>query len=1006
MTSIVNLFSGSNDLTKNKSITESAAEYKAKKMNLNTPTPALSQGEKFKNYQKKIKKNLEKKINAVNSKEGFQGIEQLQDGMNLNPNGLTAQSINIINNNDYSSQQQTIANLQEQYKDTLSQYENLVAQISGSTTGYLNRVNPNNPYLGKNVCLSNGACGYVTQQGVFKWYPADNNYTYNNTAGKNGCPNTPYEQINGDGDINNIGSTISSNPPLIVGNAMRAGQSCGSEGSNVYVNSMINNPTASYEGCYADNTTSPLMTFIGGAPSPPTNLVNGNFDQPQIANNSYQYITSSSTVPGWWFNAVIVNSSSAWGYPTPYPNGNQCACIQMTQSIAQTLSLQSGVQYTITFVACGRNCCDGSGQSNPINIQLYTTSNQYISTIYNFQAPVSQWTNYTTTFTVQNSGNYQIFFSGTWTAGDRSTAIQNIQLNSNGASSNGSYTYEQCQNAAVDAGYQYFSLQGVNPSTSQGYCAVSNSEPTATSLGAGMIPSGQQALWASNTASSETSNPGSTASLTNVGALTVYNSGGQSVFSSPNSNAQPSNYLGCYGDSPNRAMPLYNNGSQQYNNEQCQQIAQQNGATYYGLQNSTSGTTAQCALSNNWGQTSEYGTAGNCTQIGDGSWSGGGWSNAVYNTNVPNSNYFLILQDDGNMCVYRGTGPNDNQGTIWCSMTNGQQQQGNPNFAAAKGKYGQNWMASGSTLAAGDFIGSTNGNLALIMQSDGNLVLYTFTLVSNCQKMADGNTGGGVGANALYNIGEVGVQSDMSQLAYIDQNSQLHNYPSTNTQYSNNYSQMNSTNSAGYDIPGAAYGGATVEQCQSSCNNNPQCAGFVMSAQGNICWPKTSSMYPNGDRQIDSNSTLYIRSKTPISTPIGVPQTVNNIDTITYSNYVNGGAIGNEYGLANATSSQKQQLSQLQSQMNLLTNQINNLTGKFGSGSQQAESQSQTNVQGIQDYLQGLETTNSQIKNFSTNVERILSDSDIVVLQKNYDYLFWSILAAGTVLITMNIVKK
>jgi hypothetical protein len=39
-------------------------------------------------------------------------------------------------------------------------------------------------------------------------------------------------------------------------------------------------------------------------------------------------------------------------------------------------------------------------------------------------------------------------------------------------------------------------------------------------------------------------------------------------------------------------------------------------------------------------------------------------------------------------------------------------------------------------------------------------------------------------------------------------------------------------------------------------------------------------------------------------------------------------------------------------------------------------------------------------------MNRILDDSDIVVLQKNYDYLFWSILAVGAVIISMNIVKK
>jgi hypothetical protein len=1003
MTSVINLFSNSNDLTKNKSITDAAAEYKAKKLDLNTPTPALSQGEKFKNYQKKIKKNLEKKIGAVNSKEGFQGLQQIQNNLTLNPDGLTSKSINIINSNNYSSQQQTITNLQQEYQNTLSEYENLVAQISGSTTGYLNRVNPNNPYLNKNVCLSGGACGYVTKQGVFKWYPADNNYTYSNTAGKNGCPNTPYQQINGDGDINAVGSTISSNPPLIVGTPMTAGQSCGSEGSNIFVNKMINNPTSTYQGCYADNTTSPLMTFIGGAPPPPSgNLQNGNFQQPQIANNSYQYISSNSTVPGWDFYAVLINNSSAWGYPMPYPYGSQAACIQSTQIFGQMIQLNSGT-YSLSFNACGRPGYNGANTINVYCAPAGQSASAYV--VYTFTPPTTSWQPYTTTFNISSSGNYAFGFYGTINSGDSSSAIQNIQLSSTGtSSSNGSYTYQQCQNAAVDEGYQYFALQNVNPSTSQGYCAVSNDQPSITSLGEGMVPNGQVALWASNTANSETNNPGVTATLTTTGALSVLNSSSQSVFSTDTTNANPGNYLGCYNDCwQGRGLPTILGSGETY--DTCQAQAQAGNWSYFGLQYTQSNGTSECWVGNDMAHGMMMGKATNCTTANNVP-VGGSCSNAIYNNTSSTSNYFLILQDDGNLCIYRGTSPNDNQGYIWCAMTNGKQQAANPNYTAAKGKYGQNWIAGGSTLAAGDFVGSTSGNMALIMQSDGNLVLYTFSMVENCQKMADGNTGGGVGANALYNIGEVGVQANLSQVAYIDQNSELHSYPSTNTQYSNTYTNIPGTNSAYSDIPGAAYGGATVEQCQTSCNNNPECAGFVMSAQGNICWPKNSGMYPNGARQIDSNSSLYIRGKTPIAPPIGVPSTVNNTDTITYKNYVNGGAIGNSYGLANATSTQKQQLDQLQSKMNLLTSQINTLTNKFGTGSQQAESQSEANVQGIQDYLQGIKSTNNKINTFDTNVERILSDSDIVVLQKNYNYLFWSILAAGTVLVTMNIVKK
>jgi hypothetical protein len=165
-------------------------------------------------------------------------------------------------------------------------------------------------------------------------------------------------------------------------------------------------------------------------------------------------------------------------------------------------------------------------------------------------------------------------------------------------------------------------------------------------------------------------------------------------------------------------------------------------------------------------------------------------------------------------------------------------------------------------------------------------------------------------------------------------------------------------------------------------------------------------MYPNGDIQINSGIDLYVREKEPLSPPIGVSTTTNNTDSIIYQNYINGGDLGKSYGLANATSVQKQQLSQLQTKMNLITSQINNLTSRFGSGTIASENQSKKNVLGLEDYLTSLKNTNNKISNFSENVDNILDDSDIVVLQKNYDYLFWTILASGTVLVSINLVKQ
>ena len=110
-------------------------------------------------------------------------------------------------------------------------------------------------------------------------------------------------------------------------------------------------------------------------------------------------------------------------------------------------------------------------------------------------------------------------------------------------------------------------------------------------------------------------------------------------------------------------------------------------------------------------------------------------------------------------------------------------------------------------------------------------------------------------------------------------------------------------------------------------------------------------MYPAGEMEINPNVDLYIRNQIPQTPPVGVSTNTNNIDTVLYQNYVNGGAIGQSYGLANATSAQQQQLQQLQTNLNLLSNQINGLTNQFETGNQQLEQQSQANSQGLTNYI-------------------------------------------------------
>lgn len=968
-------------------------------MNYLKKSPAINQGQKYKKYKNKISNNLEENAMNLSGKEGFEG---------LNKSGLTSQTENVINSNDYSKHEATIEKLRQEYDNTLKEYEDLAKKMSGNFTGFINRVNPNNPYLNKVASFSTGETCYITNQGVVKLIPSKKIWDSLNISKTIQVQlNIPWEK-----KYSVPGTQIPTNPPLIMGTNIEEGQSLGNEGSNVFVNEFLPlDAKPSYLGCYSGTSNNDNMTFIGGSPAPLSGpqIQNGTFAQPVLKNNTFQYITSSSQVPGWYFGgACLINNSSAWGYKTPYPGGNQCVSIQNNAYIYTTLNLTAGVNYTIKFSGCSRNCCNKTNIGNTIDLQLYTTANAFISKIASFTpSKVNTWETFSFTFTVPTTQTYNLYFSGKNNSGDQSTAVSNVSLSTT-STSNGRYSFSDCEQAAILQGYQYFGLQNVDANSGLGYCAVSNSEPSATKSGESMIPNKAVALWSSNTAGQS----GNTAILSVTGSLEVLNSSGQSIYSSPSSNATPSNYLGCYKDSSSRTMELYNKGKQQYSLEQCQDIAEQNGYSLFGLQNSTSGKNAQCALSKDMAKSTSLGRATNCTKLSDGSWSGGGWSNAVYNTTLPQSNYYLVLQDDGNMVIYRGKGPDDNQGSIWSTQTNGKQQTANPSVVASKGKYGKNWISSGSTLSPGDFIGSSDGKLALVMESDGNLVLYTYQMGTNCTTMADGNIGGGLGANAIYNVGMKAFSENLGKIGYIDSDSNLYSYPNNNIAYSREYSVFKKSNTLDNNLQNGIISNANVDSCQTACNKNTSCAGFVFDNENSVCYLKNSNTYPYGSGTITSsqNSDLYIKNRMPKSPPIGVSKNTNVTDSITFNNYKKGGDIGKNYGLATANTAEKQQLDQLEKKLSSLSNQMSSLTQKFGMGTAMTSYQGNMNYSGISDYLRDIKSTNREIKNVATTtaggLQNILNDSDIVVLQKNYDYLFWSILAAATVLVSMNIVKK
>ena len=112
--------------------------------------------------------------------------------------------------------------------------------------------------------------------------------------------------------------------------------------------------------------------------------------------------------------------------------------------------------------------------------------------------------------------------------------------------------------------------------------------------------------------------------------------------------------------------------------------------------------------------------------------SGGGGSNSVYGVN-PGFDCFLIAQDDGNLVIYRGQNPSDNQGVIWASNTRKKQKAANPDQTSSNSVNGNNYMTTGQTLSSGQFLANDKGTIVLEW-NNGKLELVTFEMGPNEMK--------------------------------------------------------------------------------------------------------------------------------------------------------------------------------------------------------------------------------------------------------------------------------
>lgn len=1017
---------------------------------------SLNQGKQFNTYQTKIKKHITKPNNPnkkSKKKEGFVTLEQEQmvrpsfDG--YSPVLKNMQQTTTLTNNANQTDLDELKQLQSQYNSLIQQYTAIQTKIGNSSLNTINRLGSNNPYLNKTIGFTTGHICYVTNQGVVKYIPSPEIWD---------SVNAPREVINvnipWDGSYNTPGTQIPTNPPLISGTNVQKGQSLGNEGSNVYASKLINNPTSSYVGCYNDK---PPSTNVNVVPvMNPSNNVNS---FRSIASSIY--VNANDSVGPWaafdqnpgtfWHSEV--SSSNNYNAGTGVYEGSNGVNIKNVGNI--------GGEFLQINLPAWTN--QNASQSITVNqyslaprLDLITTRSPNSWYVLGWIDSEQSWNQVdrqqNQKFTSGTPKVYSVSSPGAYSAymllidkvgnDDQTTnrycvqvAEWNLFMNSDSTFSNdqramifnpnaiGYTSFDKCQEYAVENGYKYFGLQDVQPDGNAA-CLVSNDITRTQIYGDASKQFNAIPIWSSNTSGTDANS----FVISDSGRMLVLNSSNNILWQSINApadcwwggNINEDSLSATYGSNcGNKGYQITQNNARdtvlKYLNDAKSKSTSKITEFVFPVNNSVLGDPASgCAKG--WDAAYQCGNAWKTQHL---DYAEG--QNVIFDcTNeVANCSFYMILQSDGNLCLYRGTDPSNNKGGIWCTMTNGKQKSPNPEWAATNGKFGRSYLKLGEGLAPGEWIGSDDGSLKLIMQTDGNLVLYTSETKMGCKVINDKTYGGGW-VNAVYQMNNAGDRSTLGKIGYVDSESNLREYPDSMVGFTNDYQIYQNTDSYGNDITSLVV--QDQNGCQTACNNNGDCAAYVYQDMSKTCWLKNRSAFPKGEKQPNNSLVLGVRlpglkGSTTCSNKIA------NIDTIQYDNYLKGSAMTPDTQCNSSLVSQAEQIQfdNIKSQLITLGNDIVSKMESLYNQDNTIYTKLNTNAEQFKKDLENYKLTNLKIKKElnlqSNNIEGMqnlnmndlngmLSDSDLRVLQENYGYIMWSILAVGILTVTINTMRK
>ena len=521
----------------------------------------------------------------------------------------------------------------------------------------------------------------------------------------------------------------------------------------------------------------------------------------------------------------------------------------------------------------------------------------------------------------------------------------------------GQYTYDECQVAAINNGKQYFALSQANATTQKATCAVTSDLSSAEKYGS--------------------------AGANCVQGTDGYLYGGKAtnaLYQTPDAQ-----FVGNYGDNPNRAMPTFaNGGSRTYTYDTCKQAAKSGGFSLFGLQWYSGGNNgyAQCALSNDFSKATQYGQSGSQSTTGQGQVVGGGWANAIYQ--VQSINKFVGCYKDN---------------------------EASPSMTPSP-KIIKPWTEGPQPYRGGDLVTDPTDSNKIYMRV-GNPADGVIVGNSGSPPSKDSNRWQKADAAILArNSTSTDQTVDSCQQAAIASGSKYFALQGGTAGSSKCYLSNSLTESTKY---GAANPTSTFNDTKVYGNNDV-----------NAIYKVTSKGYPGNlgkSGYVDYSGLLTEYPKPMISVVNGVPSIVKsdnsctkefvNVDSNVWQNQKKASNMmtpTTKCGLSSAIQADQASVDDLGRQLKDMSAYILSLIKYLETLDDAVIKQMGLNRTTLNDMLSKYTSYNTQFSQYAnvdvSNYDNIVADRKIVTSQQNYNYILWSGITVVMLIIALQLIKR